>query len=293
MNYLSRFRSYLVLFRWHQPIGLFLLLWPALWALWIAHAGMPQRKIVVLFVLGAVLTRTLGCVVNDIADRNFDGLVARTRHRPLASGQIRVIEAIILFVVLTSLAFWVVLQFNLLTIKLAGVGLVLICIYPFSKRYTYWPQVLLGLVFGGWSVLMAFAAEKGRVPIIAWPVFIASFLWCLAYDTIYAMVDRADDSKFGIKSSALALGRYDTLFIGLMSFSFVSLLIGVGIYLNMQAIYYLMLVCAGMLLLYQQYLIMDRKPEDCFKAFLNNAWVGGIIFLGFVLGLPAADIPLV
>lgn len=287
-NLPPRLRAYMVLFRWHQPIGIFLLLWPTLWALWIASAGTPPSKIVVLFVIGTVLTRTLGCIVNDIADRNFDGLVARTKRRPLASGQVSVKEATILFSALSVLAFMVVLQFNGLTIKLAFIGLVLICVYPYSKRYTHWPQLVLGLVFGAWSVLMAFAAEKGQIPAIAWLVFMAGYCWCLAYDTIYAMVDREDDKKIGIKSSALSLNRYDTLFIALLETSFVLLLIVIGFYLNLHVAYYVMLSLATLLLLYQQYLIKDRKPEHCFKAFLNNAWVGAIVFLGFILGFPAA-----
>jgi 4-hydroxybenzoate polyprenyltransferase len=287
-NLPPRLRAYMVLFRWHQPIGIFLLLWPTLWALWIASAGTPPSKIVVLFVIGTVLTRTLGCIVNDIADRNFDGLVDRTKRRPLASGQVSVKEATILFSALSVLAFMVVLQFNGLTIKLAFIGLALICVYPYSKRYTHWPQLVLGLVFGAWSVLMAFAAEKGQIPAIAWLVFMAGYCWCLAYDTIYAMVDREDDKKIGIKSSALSLNRYDTLFIALLETSFVLLLIVIGFYLNLHVAYYVMLSLATLLLLYQQYLIKDRKPEHCFKAFLNNAWVGAIVFLGFILGLPAA-----
>lgn len=282
----SRLHGYITLFRWHQPIGIFLLLWPTLWALWIASAGAPHFKVVALFVVGTVLTRTLGCVVNDIADRDFDGLVARTKLRPLASGQVSLREAKILFVVLSVLAFAVVLQFNLLTIKLAFVGLALICIYPYSKRYTHWPQLVLGLVFGAWSVLMAFAAENGKIPAIAWLVFTAGYCWCLAYDTIYAMVDRDDDKKLGIKSSALSLDSYDTLFIALLGASLVLLLIVIGICLNVHSAYYVMLALATGLLLYQQYLIKDRKPERCFKAFLNNAWIGALIFLGFILGLP-------
>lgn len=286
MNYLPRWQAYLALLRLHQPIGIFLLLWPALWALWIADAGTVNFKIIALFTIGAVLTRSLGCVMNDIVDRNLDGFVTRTQHRPLATGEVSLKEALLILVVLTSLAFLVVYQLNRLTIALAGVALGMIVVYPFSKRYIRWPQLVLGIVFGAWPILMAFAAETGKIPAIAWLLFLAAYAWCVAYDTIYAMVDREDDKRIGINSSALTLGQYDVMFITVIESGFVILLSILGVCLSVHSVYYVMLLAVVGLLIYQHYLIKDRKPELCFKAFLNNAWIGGLIFLGFFFGLP-------
>ena len=283
MNNLPRWRAYLALLRLHQPIGFFLLLWPTLWALWIASAGAPHFKIVALFIAGVLLTRSLGCVVNDIADRKLDGFVTRTEQRPLVTGKVSLKEAKLLFILLATLALLVVLQFNFLTLKLAALGLLLMCIYPYTKRYTHWPQLFLSLIFGGWSILMAFAAQTGKIPVMAWLVFMAGYLWCLAYDTIYAMVDRESDRQIGIKSSALALERYDILFIGLVELAFVLVLILIGIKLHLHWAYYSMLTFAAALLCYQHILIRERKPAACLKAFLNNAWIGALIFLGFFL----------
>ncbi|MGA7536600.1 MAG: 4-hydroxybenzoate octaprenyltransferase [Candidatus Rickettsiella isopodorum] len=286
MNYLPRWRAYIALLRLHQPIGIFLLLWPALWALWIASAGAVDFKILALFIIGAVLTRSLGCVMNDIADRNLDGFVARTQHRPLATGAVSLKAAVLILLVLSLLAFLVVYQLNDLTIELAGIAVVMMAIYPFTKRYIEWPQLFLGIVFGAWSILMAFAEETGKIPAIAWLLFLAAYGWCVAYDTIYAMVDRDDDRRVGIKSSALALGQREVVFIAILETVFVLLLSLIGFYLKVYWVYYVMLVLVVALLIYQHFLIKDRKPEACFKAFLNNAWIGGLIFLGFFFGLP-------
>ena len=286
MNYLPRWRAYIALLRLHQPIGIFLLLWPALWALWIASAGAVDFKILALFIIGAVLTRSLGCVMNDIADRNLDGFVARPQHRPLATGAVSLKAAVLILLVLSLLAFLVVYQLNDLTIELAGIAVVMMAIYPFTKRYIEWPQLFLGIVFGAWSILMAFAAETGKIPAIAWLLFLAAYGWCVAYDTIYAMVDRDDDRRVGIKSSALALGQREVVFIAILETVFVLLLSLIGFYLKVYWVYYVMLVLVVALLIYQHFLIKDRKPEACFKAFLNNAWIGGLIFLGFFFGLP-------
>ena len=286
MNYLPRWRAYIALLRLHQPIGIFFLLWPALWALWIASAGAVDFKILALFIIGAVLTRSLGCVMNDIADRNLDGFVARTQHRPLATGAVSLKAAVLILLVLSLLAFLVVYQLNDLTIELAGIAVVMMAIYPFTKRYIEWPQLFLGIVFGAWSILMAFAAETGKIPAIAWLLFLAAYGWCVAYDTIYAMVDRDDDRRVGIKSSALALGQREVVFIAILETVFVLLLSLIGFYLKVYWVYYVMLVLVVALLIYQHFLIKDRKPEACFKAFLNNAWIGGLIFLGFFFGLP-------
>ena len=221
MNYLPRWRAYFALLRLHQPIGIFLLLWPALWALWIARAGAIDFKILVLFIIGAVLTRSLGCVMNDIADRNLDGFVTRTQHRPLATGAVSLQEAVLILIVLTLLAFLVVYQLNHLSIELAVIAAGMIGLYPFTKRYIAWPQLFLGIVFGAWSILMAFAAETGKIPSMAWLLFLAAYTWCVAYDTIYAMVDREDDKRVGIKSSAIALGPHDVKFIAVLELSLI------------------------------------------------------------------------
>lgn len=285
MNYLPRWRSYFVLLRLHQPIGIFLLLWPALWALWIASAGAVDFKMFALFTIGAVLTRSLGCVMNDIADRNVDGFVSRTRRRPLATGEVSLKEALCLVVSLMLLALFVVCQFNDLTRVLAVIAVIMMAIYPFTKRYIEWPQLFLGLVFGAWSTLMAFSAKTGKIPAIAWLLFLAAYIWCVAYDTIYAMVDREDDRRVGIKSSALALDHHEVRFIAALESGFVLLLSSLGICLHLHVIYFVMLTLAVGLFVYQHYLIRDRKPEACFKAFLNNAWIGGVIFLGFFFGV--------
>lgn len=230
--------------------------------------------------------RGLGCVANDIADRNVDGLVTRTKNRPLATGAIGLQEALLLLLFLSSLALGLVLQFNSLTIKLSLIGLALALIYPYSKRFTDWPQGVLGLAFS-WGIPMAFAAINNEVPTIAWLLFLSAALWPLAYDTMYAMVDREDDQQIGIKSTALLFGQNETRFIGVVQGSFITLLVYLGLLLKVHCIFYCLLLLAAGLLIYQQYLIKDRKAERCFKAFLNNTWVGALIFLGFFLGLPA------
>jgi 4-hydroxybenzoate polyprenyltransferase len=283
MKQLYHLRVYAHLLRINQPIGSFLLLWPTLWALWIAGNGHPSRKLVFLFIIGTFLMRGLGCVMNDIADRNFDAFVTRTKKRPLATGEITLKEALILLLILSGLALGLVLQFNALTIRLSVIGILLAFVYPYMKRFTYWPQSVLGLAFS-WGIPMAFAAQMNRVPTIAWLLFICASLWPLAYDTIYAMVDREDDKRLGIKSTALLLGQHEILFIAVVHVIFVTLLACLGFFLQLQVIFYYLLSLASGLLLYQHYLIKDRKPDSCFKAFLNNAWVGGLLFLGFFLG---------
>ena len=284
MNQHYRFTAYLRLLRFHQPVGGFLLLWPTQWALWLAGNGHPSIRLVFLFTLGTFLMRGLGCVANDIADRNFDGFVTRTKKRPLVSGEITLKEALTLLLFLCFLALCVVLQLNYLTIKLSIIGLALALIYPYTKRFTYWPQWVLGLAFS-WGVPMAFAAQMNEVPAIAWLLFMSASLWPLAYDTIYAMVDREDDKKIGIKSTALLFGRNETLFIGIVQCTFIASLICLGRLLKLHGIFYIALSVAGGLLIYQHYLIKDRKSELCFKAFLSNNWVGALLFLGFLLGM--------
>jgi 4-hydroxybenzoate polyprenyltransferase len=279
-----RLRAYSHLLRLHQPIGSFLLLWPTLWALCLVGNGHLPPKLTGLFIIGTFLMRGLGCVANDIADRNFDGFVTRTKKRPLASGEISLKPALCLLLLLSALALVLVMQFNRLTIALSVIGLALALIYPYCKRFTYWPQWVLGLAFS-WGIPMVFAAQLNKVPMSAWLLFISASLWPLAYDTIYAMVDREDDKQLGIKSTALLFGQNETRFIGVVQCGFIALLACLGLLLKLHAIFYLLLSLAASLLLYQQFLIKDRKAGRCFKAFLNNAWVGALIFLGFLLGL--------
>lgn len=284
MKQLHYLRTYARLLRLHQPIGSFLLLWPTLWALWIAGGGHPSGRLVFLFVMGTFLMRSLGCVANDIADRNIDGFVTRTKKRPLATGEIQLREALVLLLFLSSLALSLVIQLNRLTITLALVGFILALIYPYAKRFTYWPQAVLGLAYS-WGIPMAFAAQQNNVPRIAWLLFMSAALWPLAYDTIYAMVDREDDRRLGIKSTALRLGQHEVLFIALVQVSFVLLLAFFGFFLKLQVTFYFMLGLVGGLFIYQHYLIKRREPARCFKAFLNNTWVGAFLFLGFLLGM--------
>ena len=277
----ERLRNYWYLMRFHRPIGIFLLLWPTMWALWIAGAGKPDARIVTIFVLGVVLMRAAGCVINDFADRRFDPHVARTRDRPIASGRVTPREALFLFAFLCSLAFVLVLQLNRLTIALSPVAVFLAASYPFMKRFTHLPQAYLGLAFG-WAVPMAFAAQTGTIPATAWWLLLATVLWALAYDTMYAMVDREDDLKIGVKSSAILFGRHDRLIIGLIQVAMLMVMIRVGLVERLGGWYWLGLAAAAALAGYQQYLIRDRRPQDCFQAFLNNHWLGLVIFLGIL-----------
>jgi 4-hydroxybenzoate polyprenyltransferase len=268
--------------RLDKPIGVFLLLWPTLWALWIAGNGQPDPLIVGVFILGVVLMRSAGCVINDLADRDFDRHIQRTRHRPLVAGRIGPEEAWHLFILLITLAFLLVMLMNTLTILLAFVGAALAATYPFSKRYTYLPQVHLGLAFG-WAVPMAFAAQTGTVPRIAWLLFIATLLWAMAYDTLYAMVDREDDRRVGVRSTAILFDEADRLIIGIIQIGMLAVMVMVGSKAKLGWAYYLGLAIAAIFALYQQHLIRDRQPARCFQAFLNNNWFGAAIFLGIAL----------
>jgi len=281
-HWLERLRQYGYLMRFHRPIGIFLLLWPALWALWIAGSGRPAAKVVVIFVLGVVLMRAAGCVINDYADRHFDPHVARTRDRPIAAGRVSPREALVLFVLLCLLAFGLVLQLDRLTVGLSVVAVLLAASYPFMKRYTHLPQAYLGLAFG-WAVPMAFAAQTGSIPATAWWLLLATVLWALAYDTMYAMVDREDDLRIGVKSTAILFGRYDRLIIGLIQMAMLAVLAWVGVRESLNLWYWTGLTAAAGFASYQQWLIRDRRPQGCFQAFLNNNWYGLAIFLGLVL----------
>jgi 4-hydroxybenzoate polyprenyltransferase len=274
--------DYARLMRLDRPIGIWLLLWPALWALWLAGAGRPDPQVLIVFVLGVVLTRSAGCVINDFADRDFDPHVARTRSRPLAAGRVEPREAVVLFAALSMIALGLVLTLNRLTQLLAVAGGVLMVVYPFMKRIFPLPQLWLGASFA-WSVPMAYAAETGAVPQIAWLLFIAAVLWTAAYDTMYAMVDREDDLKIGVHSSAIVFGDADRSLIGAMQLMALFALWLVGRDLELGSWYRGGLVAALCLALYEQALIRTRDPERCFRAFLNNNYFGMVIFIGLAL----------
>ena len=273
---------YALLMRMNRPIGVYLLLWPTVWALWIAGEGNPDTGVTLVFVLGVVLMRSAGCVINDYADRDFDPHVSRTRNRPIAAGNVKPKEALMLFVMLCLVAFTLVLTMNWLTVGLSVGGVVLAAIYPFMKRYTYLPQVFLGLAFG-WAIPMAFAAQTGEVPVIAWLLLTATVLWATAYDSMYAMVDVEDDLKIGVKSTAILFGEADKIIIGSMQVLFLITMVIVGNRLELGQYYFGSLLVAALLVVYQQFLIRHRDPEGCFKAFLNNHWFGAVIFVGLVL----------
>ncbi len=274
---------YLRLMRFDKPIGIFLLLWPTLWSLWIAAKGPPHWLNLIIFILGVIVMRAAGCIINDIADHRIDSQVSRTAARPLARRVISISSAFILFVVLSILALTLVLCLNFLTIKLAFIGFLLATIYPFMKRWTHWPQAFLGLAFA-WGIPMAFAAEIGSVPMLAWELFAITFLWVIVYDTQYAMVDREDDIKIGVKSTAILFAGYDRLIIALLQLVVLVSLASLGYYLQLKIYFYLGLLAAAVLAVYQQYLIRQRQPKACFKAFLNNHWFGCVIFLGICFG---------
>lgn len=278
----QRLHQYYLLTRLNRPIGIFLLLWPTLWALWIAGDGAPRVLVCLVFVLGVVLMRSAGCVINDYADRDIDPHVVRTRERPMAARRVSSKEALALFGVLCLVAFGLVLLMNNLTIMLSVVGVALAIIYPFMKRYTHLPQVFLGMAFG-WAVPMVFVAQTGAVPQVAWLLFVATVLWATAYDTMYAMVDRSDDIRIGVKSTAILFGDADRLLIGVIQLLFLVAMLLVGRQLEMGSFYYGGLLVAAGFGIYQQYLIRNREAAACFKAFLNNNWFGAAIFCGIVL----------
>lgn len=278
----QRFYQYSLLMRLHRPIGIYLLLWPTLWAVWIAGEGTPSVAVTVIFILGVVIMRSAGCVINDYADRHFDRHVRRTQQRPLATGAVSAKEALGLFAVLCLIAFGLVLLTNLLTIQLSFIAIGLAILYPFTKRFTYLPQLFLGMAFS-WAIPMAFAAESGHVPAVAWWLFIANLIWTVAYDTMYAMVDRADDLKISVKSTAILFGKADKWIIGILQLIVLLLLILIGYQLKLDWFYYIGLTIATGLAIYQQWLIKNREPNKCFQAFLNNHWFGAAVFGGIAL----------
>lgn len=279
----TQFKLYAQLMRLHKPIGIYLLLWPTLWALWLATPKlMPSIKNLLIFIAGVILMRSAGCVINDFADRKIDGKVKRTQDRPLATGTISSKEALTLFVLIALSAFLLVLMTNSLTIQLSVGGIILAATYPFMKRHTHLPQVVLGAAFA-WSIPMAFAAEAGAIRQEAWLIYLAVVLWTVVYDTFYAMVDRDDDIKIGVKSTAILFAEQDKIITGGLQLLTLYTLILVGQRFELGTAYYASLVIAAGLFAYQQWLIRFRDRDACFTAFLNNHWVGLVVFMGIVV----------
>jgi len=274
--------NYWVLARFDRPIGTLILLWPALWALWLASDGKPDILVLTVITLGVIVMRAAGCVINDYADRDFDPHVERTKTRPIAAGKIKPKSALIFFVVLCAVAFGLVLLLNTLTIELSFIGAFLAATYPFMKRYTHLPQAYLGIAFG-WAVPMAFAAQMNTIPPVAWVLYLAVTLWALVYDTMYAMVDKDDDLKIGVKSTAILFGNYERHIMAVLQCVILLLLFIVGELQNLGTFYYLSLLIAAGFSVYQQKLIFYREKTACFRAFLNNNWFGLVVFLGLLL----------
>ena len=278
----DRAKQYWLLARFDKPIGILILLWPALWALWVAGDGRPDLLVFTVICLGVVIMRAAGCVINDYADREFDPHVERTKQRPIAAGKVSPKEALILFTVLCLIAFGLVLLLNVFTLVLSFGGLFLAASYPFMKRYTNLPQAYLGIAFG-WAVPMTFAAQLNNIPLVAWIMYLAVLLWALVYDTMYAMVDKEDDLKIGVKSTAILFGDKDREIMAALQVIILSLLVIIGDMQQLGIAYYLGLSIAAGLSMYQQKLIFHRNRADCFKAFLNSNWFGLVVFLGLLV----------
>jgi 4-hydroxybenzoate polyprenyltransferase len=270
------------LMRLDKPVGIWLLLWPELWALWIAGGGRPEPRILIIFLVGTVVMRSAGCVINDFADRNVDPHVKRTKDRPLAARRVDPREALVLFFGLSAIALYLALQLDFATLKLAVVGAVLTVSYPFLKRFFPLPQFYLGLAFG-WAVPMAYMAASGTLPRVAWVLFVTAVLWACIYDTLYAMVDREDDVKIGVKSSAILFADMDKLIVAIMQLMMLFALLLVGRAMHFGRWYLTGVVAAAVFFLYQQWLIRDREPSRCFRAFQNNQYVGLSVFIGVLL----------
>ncbi len=282
-----KLQQYALLVRLNRPIGIFLLLWPTLWALWIAAGGQPDWSVLLVFITGVTLMRSAGCAINDFADRDIDPKVARTRNRPLARASITPREALMVSTVLCLLAFALVWLTNTLTVMLSVVGALLAVSYPFMKRIHYLPQVHLGAAFG-WAVPMAFTAQTGKLPPpVGWLIFIAAVLWATVYDTMYAIGHREDDLKIGVKSTAILFGEADRAIIGLIQLVLLVDLILIGQRAVLGLYYYVGLCAAAGLVLYQQFLIADREPQHCFRAFLNNNYFGLAVFIGIAIDYAA------
>lgn len=276
-----KWQAYSRLMRIDKPIGALLLLWPTYWALWIAAKGFPDWHILIVFTIGVFSMRAAGCVINDFADRKIDGSVERTKNRPLPSGAVTEKESKILFIVLVLLSFALVLTLNTMTIWLSVAGLALAWFYPFVKRFSNLPQLILGMAFG-WSIPMGFAAVSESLPLVCWLLFLVNIVWSVVYDTQYAMVDRNDDIKIGVKSTAILFGRYDKIIIGILQLVMLALLVGIGILLSLKGIYYWSLLLVTALFIYQQKLIAERERAPCFQAFMNNNYVGFVLFAGIL-----------
>jgi 4-hydroxybenzoate polyprenyltransferase len=279
MTFAERLDAYEKLIRLDKPIGILLLLWPTLWALWLSSRGHPDWSVVLIFVVGTVLMRSAGCAINDYADRDYDGQVARTRKRPLAAGQIKPIEALMVAVVLILASFALVVQLNRLTVKLSVAAVVITAVYPFTKRFFAVPQAVLGLAFG-FGIPMAFAAHTGQVPWQAWALLAANVFWAIAYDTEYAMVDREDDRKIGIRTSAITFGGYDVAAVMTCHAIFLLIMVWIGTMFRPGWHFYLGLAVAAGLVAFQYRMIRERDPGECFRAFLHNNWIGAAVFAG-------------
>jgi 4-hydroxybenzoate polyprenyltransferase len=278
----SKWRDYRQLMRLDKPIGTYLLLWPTYWALWLASDGLPAIDMLLIFTLGVVLMRAAGCVINDYADRNFDGAVERTKQRPLATGAVSSTEALQLFALLLALSALLLLFLNWQSAVLALVAVVLAASYPFMKRYTHLPQVVLGAAFS-WGMVMSFMAIQGQLPLLVWLIYGANLLWTVAYDTFYAMVDKDDDEKIGVKSTARLFGRYALFIIAILQLGMLALLEWAGALAGLSQAFNMALVVALVLFIYQHRLARQGR-DGCFKAFLNNHYVGLVIFIGVVFG---------
>jgi len=276
-----RLEEYIRLSRLNRPIGIWLLMWPMLWALWIASNGRPSPRVLIIFMLGTIAMRSAGCVINDFTDRHVDPFVRRTRDRPLAARRVNPFEALALSAVFAGAALWLVTRLDPVTVRLSVVGALLAVSYPLLKRFFPLPQFYLGLAFG-WAVPMAFSAQMGSVPRLGWVLFLTAVLWAGIYDTLYAMVDRDDDAKIGVKSSAILFADMDKLLIGVMQAMMLFALMLIGRTLKFGEWYLAGLVAVAVLFLYQQWLIRDRDPAACLRAFLNNHYVGMAIFLGIL-----------
>lgn len=287
---LSQLRQYAQLMRLHKPIGIWLLMWPTLWALWIAGDGHPRAQVFIVFVLGVIIMRSAGCVINDFADRKIDGQVRRTQDRPLATGAVTPVEALILFVALGLIAIALVLTLDPLTQSLAIVGAILTVIYPFAKRFLAAPQLVLGAAFG-WGIPMAFAAQTGEIPRLGWLMWLTVVVWAVIYDTMYAMADREDDLKLGIKSTAILFATADVFIVTLLQVVFVLGLLLTGSTAQLGIWYMASIGVVAVILAYQYTLIRNRNPERCFQAFLNNHYVGAVIFCGILLDYTFRVIP--
>ena len=284
MSMADRIKTYAQLMRLDKPIGILLLLWPMLWGLWFAAQGLPDWQILIIFILGTILMRSAGCVINDFADRKIDLYVERTKNRPMAAGRVSSKEALLLAAGLSVCAFLLILPLNQLTILLSVPALFLAGTYPFTKRFFAMPQAYLGIAFS-FGIPMAFAAQTNSLPSIIWILMLANLFWVIAYDTAYAMVDKPDDLKIGIKTSAITFGRFDVMGVMVCHVIFIVIMLTIGQLQAMGMVYYAGLILAVGLIVYQYILIRDRDRTLCFKAFLHNNWVGMVVFIGIALDL--------